>query len=84
MLSFIAWLVVGGIAGWLASIVMKTNSRQGLVMDIVVGILGGFLAGFLIETLNIGGVAYSGFNLTSIFAAFIGAIVLLGALRLIR
>jgi len=46
-MGFFAWLIIGAIAGWLASKVMKTNRQQGLVMDIVVGILGAFVGGFL-------------------------------------
>ncbi len=83
--SILAWLVIGGVAGWLASMVMKTNRRQGTVMDIIVGIIGAFVGGALLEAMNLSsGATISGFNLPSLLTAFVGAVVLLGALRLIR
>jgi uncharacterized membrane protein YeaQ/YmgE (transglycosylase-associated protein family) len=80
--TLVVWVVIGAIAGWLASIVMKTNGRQGLLQDIVVGILGGVIGGFLFNALGIGG-AVTGFNVASIFVAFIGGIVLLILVRLL-
>jgi len=81
--NLLAWVIVGAIAGWLASIVMKTNSSQGLLSDIIVGIIGGLIGGFLLTQLGVGG-AVTGINLTSILVAFIGAVILLGVLRLVR
>ncbi len=78
--TLLIWIIVGAIAGWLASMVMRTNRRQGLVEDIIVGILGGFIGGFLLNALNIGG-AVTGINVASILTAFIGAVVLLALLR---
>jgi uncharacterized membrane protein YeaQ/YmgE (transglycosylase-associated protein family) len=80
-MGFLAWLVVGAVAGWLASLVMKTNRQQGLLMDIVVGIVGAVIGGFLFNQLGTAGV--TGFNVWSIFVAFIGAVVLLGIIRLV-
>lgn len=77
--SLVVWVVVGAIAGWLASIVMKTNGRQGLIQDIVVGVIGGLIGGFVFNALGVGGTV-TGLNITSIFVAFIGAIVLLALL----
>ena len=79
-MGWLAWIVIGAIAGWLASIVMKTNREQGLIMDIIVGIVGALIGGFLFNALGIAGT--TGFNIWSLFVAFIGAIVLLGILRL--
>ena len=81
--TLIAWVIVGAVAGWLASIVMKTNSSQGLLADIIVGVIGGLIGGFLLTQLGVGG-AVTGINLTSILVAFIGAVILLGILRLVR
>lgn len=81
--NLIVWIIVGAIAGWLASMVMKTNSQQGLLEDIIVGIVGGFIGGILLNALNVGG-AVTGLNITSILTAFIGAIVLLAGLRMVR
>lgn len=80
-MGIIAWLVVGGLAGWLASLVMKTNSQQGLIMDIIVGIIGAFIGGFIFTQVLNTGAAVTGINLTSILVAFIGAVVLLAILR---
>lgn len=80
-MGLLAWLVVGAIAGWLASRVMRTNRRQGLLMDIVVGIAGAFIGGFLFN--QFGSVGATGFNIWSIFVAFTGAVVLLALIRLV-
>ncbi|HZN93074.1 MAG TPA: GlsB/YeaQ/YmgE family stress response membrane protein [Myxococcales bacterium] len=78
--SLLLWLVIGLIAGWLASVVV--GGPGGLVADIVVGIVGAFIGGWLFSALDVrtpfGGLA------GSIFVAFIGAVVLLALLRLIR
>ncbi len=79
-MGWLAWLIVGAIAGWLASIVMSTNREQGLLMDIVVGIVGAFIGGFLFNL--IGAAGTTGFNLWSIFVSFVGAVVLLALIRL--
>ena len=79
--TLIIWVVVGAIAGWLASIVMRTNGQQGLVQDIIVGVVGGVIGGFLFNTFGVGG-AVTGLNVTSIVVAFIGAVVLLTLLRI--
>ena len=81
--NIIVWIIVGAIAGWLASMVMKTNAQQGLVMDIIVGIIGAFIGGFVLNLLGVGG-AVTGLNLASVLTAFIGAVILLGLLRLLR
>jgi uncharacterized membrane protein YeaQ/YmgE (transglycosylase-associated protein family) len=79
-MGWLAWIIVGAIAGWLASIVMGTNASQGLLLDIIVGIIGAFIGGFLFNLLGAPGA--TGFNVWSLFVAFIGAVVLLGILRL--
>lgn len=80
-MGWLAWLIVGAVAGWLASMVMKTNGRQGLLTDIVVGIVGAFIGGFLFNQFGSAGV--TGFNIWSVFVAFVGAVVLLAGLRLL-
>jgi uncharacterized membrane protein YeaQ/YmgE (transglycosylase-associated protein family) len=79
-MGLIAWLVVGAIAGWLASMVIP--SGLGLIGDIIVGIVGGFIGGFLFHA--IGEVGLTGLSIWSIFVAFIGAVVLLYVIRLVR
>jgi uncharacterized membrane protein YeaQ/YmgE (transglycosylase-associated protein family) len=80
-MGWLAWLIIGALAGWLASVVVKTSGRQGLLMDIVVGIVGAFLGGFLFNQFGAAGV--TGFNIWSVFVAFVGAIVLLIVVRLV-
>jgi uncharacterized membrane protein YeaQ/YmgE (transglycosylase-associated protein family) len=81
-MGWLAWLIVGAIAGWLASIAMKTNRQQGLIMDIVVGIVGALIGGFLFNLVGASGT--TGFNIWSVFVAFVGAVVLLGAIRVLN
>jgi len=76
-MGIIAWLVVGGIAGWLASMVIP--SGLGLIGDIVVGVIGGFIGGFLFHA--IGEVGMTGLSIWNIFVAFVGAVVLLYVIR---
>ena len=80
MWSIIVWVVVGGLAGWVASMIMKTNENQGLVGNIIVGILGGLLGGFLVGML--GGEGFTGFNIWSFFVALLGSGVLIFLWRL--
>ena len=81
IVNLIVWVIVGAVAGWLASIVMKTNRQQGFIQDVIVGIIGAFIGGFVLNALGVGG-GVSGLNIASILTAFIGAIILLGLLRL--
>ncbi|MFC1960920.1 GlsB/YeaQ/YmgE family stress response membrane protein [Chloroflexota bacterium] len=80
-MGWIAWIIIGAVAGWLASKVMKSSRQQGLLMDIVVGILGAFIGGFLFN--QFGAAGMTGFNIWSLFVAFAGAVVLLAAIRLL-
>ena len=82
--NILVWIIVGAIAGWLASIVMKTNASQGLLMDIVVGIIGAFIGGFVLSLLPGVSAGVTGINIASIFTAFVGAVVLLALLRAFR
>jgi uncharacterized membrane protein YeaQ/YmgE (transglycosylase-associated protein family) len=82
--NLIVWIIVGAIAGWLASIVMKTNASQGLLTDIIVGIVGGLIGGFVLRALDVSSQGVTGINITSIIVAFIGAVILLAILRVVR
>ena len=86
MINFILWLLFGALVGWLASIVMRTDAQQGALMNIVVGIVGAFLGGFLLSLMTGRGVAITNnvFDLPSLLVAFIGAVVLLGIVNLVR
>ena len=78
-------LIVGGILGWLASIVMRTDGQQGIVLNVVVGIIGALIAGFLLTPILGGAPITSGaFDLRSLLVSFLGAIVLLAIVNLVR
>lgn len=78
-------LIVGGIIGWLASMVMRTDGQQGVILNVVVGIVGALLAGFLITPLIGGAPITSGsFSAMSLISSFIGAVVLLAIVNLFR
>lgn len=79
-MGIIIWLVVGGVVGWLASIVMRTDAQQGIILNIVVGIVGAFLAGLVVG----GGSINEGVTLMSFLWSLVGAIVLLAIVNLIR
>jgi len=80
--NFLLWLLLGAVAGWIASLIMKTNQSQGTLLDIVVGIVGAFLGGWLFQTFGQAGV--TGFNFYSLLVAIVGAVVLLFLVRLVR
>ena len=81
-MGILAWLVVGLIAGWLASIVMR-GGGYGLIGDIIVGIVGALIGGFLAANLLNMPDAVNGINITSILVAFVGAVILIAILRLV-
>ena len=78
--TIIVWIIIGGIAGWLASLVVR-GGGLGLLGDIVVGIVGALIGGFILGALGLGG-GFTGFNLISLVTAFIGAVILLFLVRL--
>ena len=78
-MNFIIWLIVGGVIGWLASIVMKTNAQMGMIANIVVGIVGALIGGWLHAQLKLGGG-----SLVSFILAVIGACVLIYILKLLK
>lgn len=81
-MNLVIWLIVGGIVGWLASIVMKRDGQQGILLNIVVGIIGALLAGAVISPLVGVGTINSGFSLGSFLVSLIGAIILLALVNL--
>ena len=81
-MGILAWLVVGLIAGWLASLVMR-GGGYGLIGDIIVGVVGALIGGFLAATLLKIPDAVNGINVTSILVAFIGAVILIAILRMV-
>ena len=85
-MSFIIWLVVGGIIGWIASMIMKTDGQQGIILNVIVGIVGSFLGGWLgAMLLGDGGNVNTGdFSLSGLLMSLVGAIVLLAIVNLFR
>lgn len=84
-MNIIIMLVVGGVLGWLASIVMRTDAQQGIFLNVVVGIVGAVLAGFVITPLIGGAPITSGaFDIMSLISSFLGAVVLLAIVNLVR
>jgi uncharacterized membrane protein YeaQ/YmgE (transglycosylase-associated protein family) len=86
MINFILWLVFGALVGWLASLVMKTDAQQGMLLNIVVGIVGAFLGGIVFNFLGIGGANINdgNFNLSSLIVSFLGAVILLAIINFAR
>ncbi len=82
-MGLLSWIVVGLIAGWLAGKVMK-GSGFGLLGDIIVGVVGALVGGWLAGSVLGLGVGITGFNLTTILVAFVGAVIVLWVLRLLR
>jgi uncharacterized membrane protein YeaQ/YmgE (transglycosylase-associated protein family) len=84
-MNVIIWLVVGGLIGWVASMVMGTNDRQGIILNIIVGIVGAFLGGWLLSgmfgtsTINAGN-----FSVGSLLLSFLGAVILIALVKLVR
>ncbi|NTU46640.1 GlsB/YeaQ/YmgE family stress response membrane protein [Candidatus Roizmanbacteria bacterium] len=74
-MNIILWIILGLLAGWIASIIMKTDSRQGPITDIILGIIGAFLGGFIVSLF--GGSGVNGFNLYSLFISVLGAIIVI-------
>ena len=85
MINFIIWIIVGGLLGWLASMLMRTDAQQGTLMNIVVGIVGAFLAGmFLTPLFGIATINQNNFSIAALAVSLLGAVILLAALNLFR
>ncbi|MBZ0302951.1 MAG: GlsB/YeaQ/YmgE family stress response membrane protein [Anaerolineae bacterium] len=82
-MEWLIWIAVGAIAGLLASVVMRTSPPYGLVGDMLIGIAGGLLGGFLFQLAGVNA-AVTGFNLLSLVVAFVGAVVILALVRVLR
>lgn len=81
-MSILIWILLGGVAGWIASLFMKTDASQGIFLNIVVGIIGAVIGGFVFSFFGADGV--SGFNLYSLLVAVVGAVVLLWIVKMVR
>ncbi len=84
-MNIIIWLVVGGLVGWLASVVMRTDGQQGILLNVVVGIVGALVGGFLISPLLGSSTINQGnFSVSGLLVSFFGAIILLAVVNLFR
>ncbi len=85
MINFLVWIIVGGLIGWVASIVMRTDAQQGLLLNIIVGIIGAFLAGLVLTPLfGISTINQGNFSLPALLVSLLGAIILLAIVNLFR
>ena len=85
MINFIIWIVVGGLLGWIASMIMRTDAQQGTLMNIVVGIVGAFLAGiFLSPLFGVATINQNNFSLAALSVSLPGAVILLAVLNFFR
>ena len=85
MINLIVWLIVGGIIGWLASMIMRTDAQQGIVLNVVVGIIGALLGGWLISPLvGVPTINQDAFSLPAMLVSLVGAVILLAIVNLFR
>ena len=84
-MNFIIWLVVGGLIGWLASILMNPNNKQGMFLNMVVGIVGAMVGGWFISPLvGVATINQDNFSLSALLVSFAGAVILLAFLNFFR
>jgi len=83
-MGFLIWLIVGGIVGWLASLIMRTDGQQGILLNVVVGIVGAFIGGLVISPLVGVGTINQGISIGSVVVSLLGAVILLAIVNLFR
>ena len=85
MINFIIWIIAGALIGWLASIIMRTNKRQGLIADIIVGIVGAFVGGYFLSPLfNVSTINEGNFSIPALLVSLGGTVILLAISKLFR
>jgi uncharacterized membrane protein YeaQ/YmgE (transglycosylase-associated protein family) len=85
LMNLIVWLLMGGLIGWIASMIMGTDAQQGILLNIVVGVVGAFLAGLLLTPLfGIGTLNQGNFSLPALLVSLVGAVGLLAIVNLFR
>lgn len=85
MINFLIWIILGGVLGWLASIMMRTDASQGTLLNIIVGIVGAFVAGMVLTPLfGVATINQNNFSLPALLVSFLGAVILLGIVNLFR
>jgi uncharacterized membrane protein YeaQ/YmgE (transglycosylase-associated protein family) len=87
-MQFIIWIIVGGVAGWIASMIMDTNRQMGILSNIIVGMVGALIGGLVVTLLTTGNAdlttAFTNFSFTSLIVSILGAVILLTILRMFR
>ena len=83
-MGILVWLIVGGVVGWLASIIMRTDAQQGILLNVIVGIVGALLAGFVVSPMLGIGTINDGISLATFLVSLVGAIILLAIVNLFR
>ncbi len=81
-MEIIIWIVFGALVGWVASMIMNTNSQQGPILNIIVGIIGALIGGWIMN--SFGSSAVTGFNMYSFLVALLGSVILIGLVRLFK
>jgi uncharacterized membrane protein YeaQ/YmgE (transglycosylase-associated protein family) len=85
MINFIIWIIAGGLVGWVASLIMRTNKRQGPIADVIVGIVGAFVGGYFLTPLfHISTINQGNFSLPALLVSLGGAVILLIIFKLLR
>jgi uncharacterized membrane protein YeaQ/YmgE (transglycosylase-associated protein family) len=83
-MGILVWLIVGGVVGWLASIIMRTDAQQGMLLNVIMGIVGALLAGFIISPMVGVGTINEGITLATFLVSLLGAVILLAIVNLFR
>ncbi len=83
-MGILIWLIVGGVVGWLASIIMRTDAQQGIWLNVIVGIVGALLAGFIVSPLIGVGTINEGITVASFLVSLVGAVILLAIVNMFR
>ena len=83
-MNFIIWLVIGGLIGWLASMLMKTDGQQGIFLNVTVGVVGAMLGGWFISPLvGVATINQNNFSMPALLVSFVGAVILLAIVNLV-
>jgi uncharacterized membrane protein YeaQ/YmgE (transglycosylase-associated protein family) len=83
--NIVVWLVIGGLIGWIASVVMRTDGQQGILLNVVVGVIGAILGGWLLSPLvGVSTINQSNFSVPGLLVSLVGAVILLAAVNLAR
>ena len=85
MINFLIWIIVGGLLGWIASMIMRTDAQQGALLNIIVGIVGALLGGWLLAPLfGTGTINQGDFSISALLVSLLGAVILLAIVNLVR